>query len=41
MVLYSGYLSDWSITLQCYWSSVSEALMLLAMKTRNQSFALS
>ena len=23
MVLYSGYLSDWSITSRCYWSSVS------------------
>ena len=35
MVLNSGYWRDWSITSRCYWSSVSWAVMLLALKTRN------
>ena len=35
MVLNSGYWRDWSITSRCPWSSVSWAVMLLALKTRN------
>ena len=34
MVLNSGYWPDWSIKSRCYSSSISYAVMLLAMKTR-------
>ena len=32
----SGYWPNWSIKSRCYWSSPSLAVMLLAMKTRNE-----
>ena len=33
MVLNFGYWPDWSMKSRCYWSSVSEAVLLLAKKT--------
>ena len=35
IVLNSSYWPDRSIKLECYWSSVSSAVMFLAMKTQN------